>query len=173
MSRLTRLSFFIASIALVVIVSCGGGAKDEAATDTVSPASPVSAASPATPDIQPNRLIKLVDPLDDPDHYCIDIRGFGSNIQLQNSLQAHTCKPNNNRDEQFTTKSQTGQLMAEQYNLCMQPESPVDGSQIYLRDCADTSLQGFSPLEDGTIGSVIFATKSVLNVDLLRTKSNI
>jgi len=155
-----KLGLVIASIALVVIVACGGGAEEDPAAETVavavadSPASTVGAVSPdsaSSPEIQPNRLIKLVDALDDPDHYCIDIRGFGSGVRLNDSLQAHTCKPNDNRDEQFTFNSSTGQISTEEYDLCMQPESLTDGANIYLNDCSSTSLQAFTSQADGTI----------------------
>ena len=35
----------------------------------------------------------LRDPLDEPEFYCVDVAGFGSNLNLNSPLQAHTCKP--------------------------------------------------------------------------------
>lgn len=98
-----------------------------------------------------NSLISLVDQLDDPDHYCIDVAGFGAGIRLQDPLQAHTCKRTDNRDEQFTYSSSTGQLYMEEYDLCLQPETLADGSEIYLRECSDIPMQNFNKLSDGTI----------------------
>ena len=126
-----------ASIVLILIVGCGGGAEEVARPD-----------GPAVP---ANILIRLVDPLDDPDHYCIDVVGFGSGVQLQQPLQAHTCKPTDNRDEQFTHRPLTGQLYMEEYRLCLQPDEPVQGSPLYLRECSDSPLQSFDIFADGSI----------------------
>ncbi|MCI0870368.1 MAG: hypothetical protein J4O07_01025 [Chloroflexi bacterium] len=126
-----------ASILLILIVGCGGGAEE--------------VARPDGPAVQANILIRLVDPLDDPDHYCIDVVGFGSGVQLQQPLQAHTCKPTDNRDEQFTHRPLTGQLYMEEYSLCLQPDEPVQGSPLYLRECSDSPLQRFDIFADGSI----------------------
>ena len=126
-----------ASIVLILIVGCGGGAAE--------------VARPDGPAVQANILIRLVDPLDDPDHYCIDVVGFGSGVQLQQPLQAHTCKPTDNRDEQFTHRPLTGQLYMEEYSLCLQPDEPVQGSPLYLRECTDSPLQRFDIFADGSI----------------------
>ena len=38
-------------------------------------------------------LIRLADPLDEPEYYCIDVPGFGARLNLGAALMAHTCKP--------------------------------------------------------------------------------
>lgn len=126
------------SIVFVLVVACGGGGQSGTA----------SVESQSTPE---NVLIRLVEPLDDPGHYCIDVAGFGASVRLQSPLQAHTCKPNDNRDMQFMFKPLTEQLYAEEYNLCMQPETPTAGSDIYLTECLSTPLQKFENRADGTI----------------------
>lgn len=35
----------------------------------------------------------LEDPLDEPEFYCVDVAGFGANLNLNGPLQAHICKP--------------------------------------------------------------------------------
>lgn len=45
-------------------------------------------------------LLRLADNLDDPQGYCVDVAGFGANIRLDASLQAHTCKPGSD-DQMF------------------------------------------------------------------------
>lgn len=137
MLGLTPVRKVAASVALILIVGCGGGAEV-----VVAPDSPVAPA---------NILIRLVDPLDDPDHYCIDVVGFGSGVQLQLPLQAHTCKPTDNRDEQFTLRPLTGQLFMEEYELCLQPDEFIQGSPLYLRECSDSPLQNFDISADGSI----------------------
>ena len=126
-----------ASIAFALVVACGGAAEDVATLDS----SPVPV----------NFLIRLVDPLDDPEHYCIDVVGFGSGVRLQEPLQAHTCKSTDNRDEQFTHRPLTGQLYMEEYRLCVQPDNPAHGSSLYVRACSDSPLQNFDLFADGSI----------------------
>lgn len=125
------------SIAILLVVACGSGESQTANIETN-----------ATPQ---NVLIRLVEPLDDPGHYCIDVPGFGTSVRLQAPLQAHTCKPNANRDMQFMFKSLTEQIYIEEYDLCVQLETPTDGSDMYLTECLDTPLQKFENPADGTI----------------------
>jgi len=151
MNRLSRPTIVVMSLALALLISCGGGTDEEPIVEST-----VGSASSGTPasthvDTTPNRLIRLVEPLDDPDHYCIDVRGFGSNVRVNDSLQAHTCKPADNRDMQFTYLPSSSQIYTEKYDLCVEPESHADGSQMFLRECSGTSAQQFSPLADGTI----------------------
>jgi len=46
-------------------------------------------------------MIRLVDPLDEPEFYCIDIPGFGKNVQLEAPLMAHTLKRFGAADEMW------------------------------------------------------------------------
>ena len=132
-----KVSTIAAGIVFVLVVACGSGQSESTNID-----------NQVTPE---NVLIRLVEPLDDPGHYCIDVAGFGASVRLQAPLQAHTCKPNDNRDMQFMFKSITEQLYADEYDLCMQPESLTTGSDIYLSECLDTPLQRFENHADGTI----------------------
>ena len=138
MGGLTLGRMVVAGIVLVLAVAC-------ASNDGQDVAQPDGALVPA------NALIHLVDPLDDPGHYCIDVVGFGSGVLLQEPLQAHTCKPADNRDEQFTYRPSTGQLYMEEYQLCLQPENLAPGSELYLRGCSDSPLQRFELFGDGFI----------------------
>ena len=137
MSGLIPVSKLAASIVLLLVIACSGRPTDAAELDDLP--------------IPENVLIRLTDPLDDPDHYCVDVVGFGSAVRLQNPLQVHTCKPTDNRDQQFTFSSLNGQLYMEEYNLCVQPETLTRGSEIYLRDCSDIPEQNFDHLADGTL----------------------
>lgn len=69
---------------------------------------------------------------------------------MQSPLQAHTCKPTDNRDEQFTLRPLAGQLYMEEYQLCLQPDEPVQGSPLYLRECSESPLQSFEIFADGS-----------------------
>ena len=98
-----------------------------------------------------NRLIKLVDPLDDPGHYCIYVPGFGTNVQVDSALQAHTCKLTDNVDEQFTYQSDTKRLRMDQYQRCVEAARAEAGAQLFVRECTDDPLQRFENLEGGAI----------------------
>ena len=92
-------------------------------------------------------LIQLIDPLDEPEFYCVDVRGFGSNLQTDSSLQAHTCKPGG-RDELFLVNSpDDGQLVMPAYDLCLE----AGGNEVFVRACSDASAQRFNIGSDGTV----------------------
>lgn len=149
LSRPNLLSMLVVSLALMLVIACNSESPEVSVPeDTAVLEEPTAVEEPA---VLENQLVRLVDPLDDPGHYCIDIPGFGPSVRLQAPLQAHTCKPTDNRDEQFTFTALTGQLRTEEYELCAEPETLTDGSDIYLRDCSDAPLQRFTHLEDGTI----------------------
>ena len=92
-------------------------------------------------------LVMLEDPLDEPEFYCVDVAGFGANLNVNSPLQAHTCKPGAD-DEMFAfdTPSQ-GKLYLFGHDLC--PEA--DGGSVYVRLCSESPLQRFVYGEDKTI----------------------
>ena len=71
----------------------------------------------------------LRDPLDEPEFYCVDVAGFGSNLNLNSPLQAHTCKPGAD-DELFIFNHPTpGQFYMGAYD-CL----PGGGRRLALRE---------------------------------------
>ncbi|MDG0866975.1 ricin-type beta-trefoil lectin domain protein [Candidatus Lucifugimonas marina] len=154
MNKITRLVTVLASMAFMLGVACASESGGNTTNET-SVSDNAVVESPSTQELPPNRLIKLVDALDDPDHYCIDIRGWGSNVRINDSLQAHTCKTSDNRDEQFTYRLPSGQIYSEEYDLCIQAESLEHGSQLFLRDCSGISPQGFKLEDDGTVRPIL------------------
>ena len=72
-------------------------------TPTAAAPTPTASAPPQdTPsasgiDVDPAKaeatLLQLVDALDEPEYYCVDVPGFGASLSLQSALMAHTCKP--------------------------------------------------------------------------------
>ncbi len=138
MSVIIRWSRLAAGIAVVLVIACGG--EDGGAVSELGDASGTEKV-----------LVHLVNPLDDPGYYCIDVVGFGSGAQFRSALQAHTCKPDDNNDQQFTRRPASGQLYMDEYDLCLQPENLVAGAELYLRECSDTPLQAFEITTDGLI----------------------
>ncbi len=47
-------------------------------------------------------MIRLVDPLDEPEFYCVDVPGYGKNVQLEAPVMAHTLKHFGSADEMWT-----------------------------------------------------------------------
>ncbi len=92
-------------------------------------------------------LIQLIDPLDEPEFYCVDVRGFGSGSETDQSLQAHTCKPSGEDELFLVNQPSVGQLFMPAYDLCMEAE----GDAVYTRTCTDSSSQVFDVGSDGTV----------------------
>ncbi len=108
--------------------------------------------APERPDLAPAAgLIQLVDPLDEPEFYCVDVPGFGSSLNLQGALTAHTCKPGSD-DEMFQFDSPSpGQIQMPAYDLCVEASGPEPGAELILAGCSATPLQKFSFNERGQI----------------------
>lgn len=96
-------------------------------------------------------LIQLLDPLDEPEFYCVDVPGFGRSLNLQGALTAHTCKPGAD-DEMFLWDSPApGQIAMPAYNLCMEAGGDKPGSTLHLADCSNGHLQKFRHDDYGQI----------------------
>ena len=95
-------------------------------------------------------LIQLVDPLDEPEFYCVDVPGFRASLNLEGALTAHTCKPAAD-DELFTVGHPlAGNLYMPAYDRCVEADGTTDGADLYLKACADEPLQRFS-FNDGQL----------------------
>lgn len=96
-------------------------------------------------------LIQLIDPLDEPEFYCVDVPGFGANLNLSAALSAHTCKPGAD-DEMFLFGDPLpGNLQMPAYRLCLEAGDTVPGSSLLLNNCADSPLQRFLLDEEGSV----------------------
>ena len=96
-------------------------------------------------------LVALVDPLDEPERYCLDVPGWGRRLNLDAPLMAHTCKPGA-ADELFTPDHPgPGQLYMKAYDRCATAESSQPGAEIYMKRCDSSQLQRFSFEPNGRI----------------------
>ena len=96
-------------------------------------------------------LIQLVDPLDEPEFYCVDVPGFRASLNLEGALTAHTCKPGA-EDELFTVGHPlAGNLYMPAYDRCVEADGATDGAELYLRACADEPLQRFMLTDGGQL----------------------
>ncbi len=115
---------------------------------TSTEASPESTPEPEPP--SPG-LIQLLDPLDEPEYYCVDVPGFGRSLNLKGALTAHTCKPGAD-DEMFLWDSPaSGQISMPAYDLCVEASGEEAGSTLQLAGCSDEALQQFRYDENGQI----------------------
>ena len=94
--------------------------------------------------LQVESLVMLEDPLDEPEFYCVDVVGFGANLNVNSPLQAHTCKPRAD-DEMFAfNRPSLGQLYLVDHDRCLEG----DGMSLYVRSCSESPLQRFAYGED-------------------------
>ena len=105
----------------------------------------------AVPVCAAESLIALVDSLDEPEGYCLDVPGWGNRLNIKAPLMAHTCKPGA-EDELFTRSHPApGQLYMKAYDLCVTAASDTPGSELFLKDCTSSTLQRFSFESNGQI----------------------
>lgn len=91
--------------------------------------------------------MQLVDPLDEPEFYCVDVPGFGASLRLQAALMAHTCKPGADDEIFAVNEPLPGNLLMPAYDLCME----ADGAEIVLRACSDSAMQRFELDAEGAL----------------------
>ena len=97
-------------------------------------------------------MIRLVDPLDEPEFYCVDVPGFRQNVQLKAPLMAHTLKRFGSADEMWTMDyPNKGQIYASEYGLCIEAASAESGAALMLKEPSDSPLQRFVFTEEGFI----------------------
>ena len=102
-------------------------------------------------------LIQLVDPLDEPEHYCFDVTGRGETLQLDSPAQAHTCKDlqvDDEWDDQWFRMNAPvlGMISVEEHARCVEAAGAVGGSELVFEDCDTTeALQSWDLTKDGRI----------------------
>jgi len=98
-------------------------------------------------------FVRLVDALDEPEFYCLDLAGWGARLQLDDPLQTHTCKNRGAEDQKFHFED--GHLKVSLYDRCVQVAGSsgktLAGSAVLARPCSDNPLQALSLDDDGHI----------------------
>lgn len=98
--------------------------------------------------------IRLIDNVDEPGGYCLDIAGGrGKDAPLDRGLQAHTCYDYTGgllEDQSFdATQIAQGQFRIPYFDVCM-TVSPVEiGSAVTLAPCDEAGAQTFSLQPNG------------------------
>jgi hypothetical protein len=96
--------------------------------------------------------VRLVDPLDEPEYYCLDLSGWGDHLRLEDPLQAHTCKTRGAGDQMFALRD--GRILVGDTGRCLEvagSDTPLSGAAIIARTCSDSSMQVFSLQDNGQI----------------------
>jgi len=97
-------------------------------------------------------MLRLVAPLDEPEFYCVDIPGFGKNVQLEAPLMAHTLKRFGSADEMWIMNyPAAGQIYSSATERCIEVESAASGAKLRLKKPSDSPLQRFELTDDGTL----------------------
>ena len=147
-------------LVLIALVVGGCGVDDDATLDAASTSvEPTPTNTLVLSLTDRTGEIRLIDPLDEPEFYCIDVRGFGANIDLESDLWVHTCKlgtegvdTSGAEDVIFSTdQPDLGQITLAAYKLCIVAGGLEPGSLLFLEDCSDNSLQRFAADDFGRL----------------------
>lgn len=98
--------------------------------------------------------VRLVDPLDEPEFYCLDLSGWGDHLKLEDPLQAHTCKMRGASDQMFAFED--GKILVGDTGRCLEIASsgkPLAGAAILARKCGDNAMQTFMLEDNGQISA--------------------
>ena len=97
-------------------------------------------------------MIKLADPLDEPENYCLDVAGWGDHLKLDDPLQVHTCK-SDSPDQEFIVEGNA--LKMPEYNRCLTVSSSgvkaQQGTALMVRECNGDAMQNFNISSSGQI----------------------
>jgi len=99
--------------------------------------------------------IYLLNQLDDPRGYCIDIRGYKLKAKINRGLQAHTCYSYQGEisvDQGFDSiKLIKNQFFMPSFNVCMIASSITASANLKLGKCDYSKLQKFEWSNKGKI----------------------
>ena len=100
-------------------------------------------------------FLRLAANLNEPRGFCIDLSGYGENINWKNPVQTHTCKRTISHGDQVIESenigSSVGILYLPVYDICIEAENTTPGSQLLLDHCKQHALQHWRYAEDGRI----------------------
>lgn len=100
--------------------------------------------------------VMLVDKMDEPRGYCLDIAGGkGRDAPLDKGIQAHTCYNYTGKileDQGFDPEEiKNGQFRIDYFNVCISADSISSGSGINLEQCNQSETQKFTLKPNGQL----------------------
>ena len=152
--RISRLKTGTIGFLLVLVTfACGTSEPSVPAPSAQEETAPTSTPVAMNVDVPTadGTLIQLVDPLDEPEFYCVDVPGFGANSNLQAPLTAHTCKPGADDEIFAVNHPNSGNLYMPAYDLCVEAESLTPPVRLLLRQCSEAPTQRFIFDSGGTL----------------------
>ena len=94
----------------------------------------------------------LVDALDAPKRYCLDLEGYAYITDLDAPVIVHSCKEGWFKDGTWIVDfPQPGQIYIPWYELCVVAGSAEQDAEVFLQECSDAPLQFFDFLADGKV----------------------
>ena len=109
--------------------------------------------------------VYLLNTLNDSRGYCIDMKGYKTNADINNSLQAHSCYSYQGEisvDQGFDISKITNEeFYIRHFKVCMEAEKIEESSALNLNTCDKNNKQKFILQSDGKI-----QTKENLNLCL-------
>lgn len=86
--------------------------------------------------------VQLLDPLDEPERYCLALAGSGGGAQTESPLIAHTCKGGAPDDQTFVANDPTGgQLRMPGYDLCLEADGVYSTATVSPKPCSTSPMQ--------------------------------
>ena len=120
-----------------------------------------------------NVEVYLLNQLDDPRGFCIDVRGHKYKAQVNKGLQAHTCYSYQGEispDQGFSShKLSKNQFILPSFNVCMEASSLAPSANLRLKKCDQSKLQNFEWSNENKI-YLIGNRKLCLTVDQGQSK---
>tara|TARA_B100001559_G_C16493970_1_gene619825 strand:- start:1699 stop:2256 length:558 start_codon:yes stop_codon:yes gene_type:complete len=108
-------------------------------------------------EIIPNEVVEiyLLETLDESRGFCFDIKGYKSNANIDNGLQAHTCYSYQGMvavDQGFDLlRINDNEFFMPSFDVCMEAESSEKTANLKLGSCTKNELQKFILTDDGRI----------------------
>ena len=101
--------------------------------------------------------VLLVERLDDPRGFCLDIRGYKQRAKVDSGLQAHSCYSYQGQlavDQGFDSDGiKAGRFHMPGFDVCMTAQGAEAGARLGLAKCDESPQQGFSLTAKGDIVS--------------------
>lgn len=92
--------------------------------------------------------LQLINKLDEPRSYCIDIKGHKERAKVHRGLQAHTCYSYQGQlavDQAFDKRLvHLGRFYLPAFKVCMEAQKHIEGASLILNECNNTTFQKFN-----------------------------
>ncbi len=148
---------------LVLVAACTNSNDDESANPVVAQDVVTSEVAESEQANEEGVFLRVIAPLDEARGYCLDIPGHLSSVQLDSQMQVHTCKHGIwNQDGRFDIAALgNGVLRMPHYELCLQAENTSIGALLFLAECTNAELQGWTLQDSGQIALEAFPQRCI------------